>query len=202
MFIQACFKNSFVRMDYIADSVYLELFTKCPCKKINGSKCTKEINLDNLIMKYKLNEYKTLSIETKRYKIRELYDVEIYLKCPKPDCPNGDGFPNKDVVKYILKAQGSTEISPLYKCNLCTTIWCSKCDKSHPGKICSEVDDDKLDEYTKRCPKCKIPITRSEGCFHMNCTRCDAHWCWNCNQLITGEIADHRCISGNWIEAS
>mmetsp|Transcript_10421 Transcript_10421/g.15607 ORF Transcript_10421/g.15607 Transcript_10421/m.15607 type:complete len:488 (+) Transcript_10421:90-1553(+) len=34
------------------------------------------------------------------------------------------------------------------------------------------------------CPNCKTAIERSEGCFHMNCTDCGTHFCYECGEEI------------------
>lgn len=34
------------------------------------------------------------------------------------------------------------------------------------------------------CPNCKNAIERSEGCFHMNCTECGTHFCYECGEEI------------------
>ena len=34
------------------------------------------------------------------------------------------------------------------------------------------------------CPTCKNGIERSEGCFHMHCTQCGTHFCYECGEEI------------------
>jgi hypothetical protein len=83
---------------------------------------------------------------------------------------------------------------------LCNTVWCAKCDKIHPGRICPEEGDEELDPSIKRCPKCKLLTSRDGGCFHMNCGSCGVHWCWECNHFTPQSDAyAHTCVSGNWL---
>jgi hypothetical protein len=39
-------------------------------------------------------------------------------------------------------------------------------------------------ENANICPNCKNAIERSEGCFHMNCTECATHFCYECGEEI------------------
>jgi hypothetical protein len=34
----------------------------------------------------------------------------------------------------------------------------------------------------KLCPQCRMPVQKNGGCPHMQCTKCDFHWCWYCLQ--------------------
>jgi hypothetical protein len=197
MFIDKTFNQSYPK---IIEATSIELYMQCPCKKIDGKFCNQQFSLDRLLIKYDFYEkYKSRIIERKKTLVKELYGVDIYIKCPKPDCPNGDGFTYEDTVRDISNGVNSIDISPIHKCNLCNTVWCAKCDKSHPGRICPE-DDEELDENIKRCPKCKLLTSRDGGCFHMNCTNCGVHWCWECNHFTPqADAYTHVCVSGNWL---
>jgi hypothetical protein len=132
--------------------------------------------------------------------IKKNYGVDIFIKCPKPNCPNGDGFPIIDVLSELMGGSFSNHYSPIHKCNLCYSVWCSECGKSHPGRLCADEDDDELGPDAKKCPKCKLPTSRDSGCFHMNCTRCSVHWCWDCNHFTPQSNAyAHTCVKGNWV---
>lgn len=41
-----------------------------------------------------------------------------------------------------------------------------------------------VQENANVCPNCRNAIERSEGCFHMNCTQCGTHFCYECGQEI------------------
>ncbi|KAF7651113.1 hypothetical protein LDENG_00115560 [Lucifuga dentata] len=37
-----------------------------------------------------------------------------------------------------------------------------------------------IQESTKPCPQCSVPVERNGGCMHMTCSVCRAEWCWLC----------------------
>lgn len=39
-------------------------------------------------------------------------------------------------------------------------------------------------EFASMCPNCKNAIERSHGCFHMHCTTCGTHFCYECGEEI------------------
>jgi IBR domain. len=41
-----------------------------------------------------------------------------------------------------------------------------------------------VQEHANVCPNCRNGIERSEGCFHMNCTQCGTHFCYECGEEI------------------
>ena len=50
-----------------------------------------------------------------------------------------------------------------------------------------------------RCPNCTIPIERTEGCFHMHCTQCGTHYCYECGEELYGTSyfdGTHQCQFG------
>lgn len=38
---------------------------------------------------------------------------------------------------------------------------------------------------TTPCPKCKMPVSRTQGCNHMICANCSTHFCYRCGADIT-----------------
>ena len=41
------------------------------------------------------------------------------------------------------------------------------------------------------CPACMTPIEKIEGCNHVECGSCHAHFCWICKADITKEQYAH-----------
>ena len=198
MFIEKCFEKVFPK---IISSSCIELYLECPCMKINNIPCTKKFSLNLLLKKYNMfNIYKSRIIEKTKLLMKDLYGVDIFIKCPKPDCPNGDGFTLKSTIADLLEGNNSNDVSPIHKCTLCNTIWCAKCNKNHPGRICADDGEEELDPSIKKCPRCKLLTSRDGGCFHMNCTNCGVHWCWECNHFTSQSDAyTHVCVTGNWL---
>ncbi|XP_041645481.1 E3 ubiquitin-protein ligase parkin isoform X2 [Cheilinus undulatus] len=50
-----------------------------------------------------------------------------------------------------------------------------------------------VQETTKRCPKCSVPVERNGGCMHMQCPLCKAEWCWLC-----GVAWNRECMGNHW----
>lgn len=91
--------------------------------------------------------------------------------------------------------------APLPVVCACKQSWCFKCQEpAHWPSSCEEAQKfrDENKEYlyswksmrdkgkvinsvmVKKCPTCSYPIEKSSGCNHMNCSLCDAHFCWQC----------------------
>lgn len=49
-----------------------------------------------------------------------------------------------------------------------------------------------IQQNTKLCPRCKVPVEKNGGCMHMTC-RCKFEWCWICETQWNGE-----CQSSHW----
>lgn len=43
-----------------------------------------------------------------------------------------------------------------------------------------------IKQDSQACPKCRVRISRSQGCNHMRCTTCDTHFCYRCGREIPG----------------
>jgi hypothetical protein len=70
-------------------------------------------------------------------------------------------------------------------CPTCRTTWCWDCgiNPYHEGKTC----EDMFSQHFKPCARCKVRTQKSEGCNHMKCAHCDAHWCYLCVTVLNPE---------------
>jgi hypothetical protein len=204
MFINKCIEVSFPKIINYTYSKTIELWARCPSEKNKSVKCNHIINLEKLIEQNNMIElFKHKILQKKKILSKEIYGIDIFIKCPKPDCPNGDGFPINDIIEDLAVGRLSSHLNPIHRCTLCNTVWCSECGESHPGRLCKKYDVVDLGPDTKKCPQCKLPTFRDGGCFHIICTHCSSHWCWDCNYFTPQSNAyAHKCIKGNWLETA
>jgi len=76
-----------------------------------------------------------------------------------------------------------------FVCLKCSTKFCIKCEKiQKENHKCSlaDIESLKLISQLPTCPKCKLPIEKSEGCNHMTCASCQTSF-----DLTTGELTSH-----------
>jgi len=65
-------------------------------------------------------------------------------------------------------------------------------DKLRRQRLVEELESLKyIMSVTVPCPKCKMPITRSQGCNHMICGNCATHFCYRCGADITQAGYNH-----------
>lgn len=96
--------------------------------------------------------------------------------------------------------------APMVSCTKCLEATCTRCSHQHVGMTCAahektaaaEQDAIALEQYkqdanVKNCPSCTISIEKRGGCRHMKCSRCAAHFCWECLASYDNHLAcdDH-----------
>eukprot|EP00980_Cylindrotheca_fusiformis_P029621 scaffold23625_cov137-Cylindrotheca_fusiformis.AAC.6 len=52
-----------------------------------------------------------------------------------------------------------------------------------------------MEQNTRPCPSCSVPITKNGGCNHIHCSHCNAKFCWACMRLRTSCRA-YQCQNG------
>ena len=78
-----------------------------------------------------------------------------------------------------------------YVCGLCKKEACKTCRlPKHTGKCNPDIvaTVKMMDRETKRCPKCNVPIYKTEGCDQMWCPSCHTAFSWVTGQIETGRI--------------
>mmetsp|Transcript_36612 Transcript_36612/g.80207 ORF Transcript_36612/g.80207 Transcript_36612/m.80207 type:complete len:647 (-) Transcript_36612:59-1999(-) len=134
-------------------------------------------------------------------------------------CPRCEANGNETPV--LAEQVSDTRETPLAICDRCDYNFCVACRMAyHPTSQCKAQiemlerrgqikDEDRasrarrerlLEELkslrlimseTVPCPKCKMPINRSQGCNHMVCSNCHTHFCYRCGKDITEVGYDH-----------
>lgn len=80
-----------------------------------------------------------------------------------------------------------------YKCGICSVVHCKRCrcvkkDDEH------KCDKDTLETIkmlkndTKPCPKCNVPIFKTEGCDQMWCVQCHTAFSWRTGKIENGHV--------------
>ncbi|CAG9998493.1 unnamed protein product [Clonostachys byssicola] len=100
--------------------------------------------------------------------------------CPTPDC------------SQVYRVAPETKKQPTtFTCDKCLASICAACHTSHPGVTCAQHQGDssgdiqalikvKKELGIQDCPRCEIPIEKTDGCNHMTCKVCSCHICWVC----------------------
>eukprot|EP00961_Rhodomonas_salina_P018881 254084-Rhodomonas_salina.1 len=87
-------------------------------------------------------------------------------------------------------------------CSSCSGAFCFLHDVQHAGKACSKRakagcglrSSMYISMHSTKCPGCKTPIQRSDGCPHMTCTLCKTEFCYFCGKATPPGMvgSDHR----------
>lgn len=123
--------------------------------------CNKKISIQDIKLLSQANKFSNLcEISMANYLANH---IEDYRYCPK--------------CQQLERIEGMK-----LACRICNLNFCTKCDRDYHPNI-PNCDDNLYDQYikknTKPCPKCKVPIEKSEGCNHLTCN-CGCHFCWIC----------------------
>ena len=163
---------------YCSSCWYDSLSVKIKENKLASIKCLDyncEEKLPDFFIENILKTDNTLLKIYQRYKLElEIINDPNKKLCPYPNCDSyleQKNIHNKDV----------TCLNNHTFCFLCLK-------KPHGNLPCNGSDLDKsvvdyaLNNFVKKCPKCKIIIEKNNGCNHITCTKCGYQWCWLCNE--------------------
>jgi len=105
-----------------------------------------------------------------------------YAPCSGPNC----------TAYYKLDGRDGDVIT----CPTCFTITCTKCaDEEHAGETCAEYQEritgrlEAFEEWmragnAKKCKNCNRVIQKIGGCDHMQCPKCEVHFCFSCMEIF------------------
>ena len=93
-----------------------------------------------------------------------------------------------------------------YKCGICSTQVCNKCNVILSGEVHTCKDDDiatvkLLAKDTKYCPNesCGTPIYKIDGCNQMWCTKCHTAFDWRTNKIVENTTQIHNPHYYEWL---
>ncbi|KAL1744275.1 hypothetical protein HDZ31DRAFT_39093 [Schizophyllum fasciatum] len=142
----------------------------------NGGQCTERITHHNARAALAQPEFDRLVQAAFTAHVNARPDEFHY--CPTPDC--------RQVYRSVAKGTA-------LQCPSCLLRICSSCHSEYHGSLRCTTDDGAAEfegwmktHGVKRCPGCKVPIERDEGCYHVTCTQCQTHICWQCMETFPG----------------
>lgn len=80
-------------------------------------------------------------------------------------------------------------LDPNYVCMMCSTEFCRSCEKKlKTGHVCQQEDLDSVNLVNNmiKCPGCKLPVFKNEGCDSITCSNCSTNF-----QYSTGQVGGH-----------
>ena len=80
-------------------------------------------------------------------------------------------------------------LDPNYICMMCSTEFCKDCEKKLKiGHVCRQEDLDSVNLVNDmiKCPGCKLPVFKNEGCDSITCSNCNTNFLYS-----TGKVGGH-----------
>ena len=125
-------------------------------------------DIQKLLPSHSFGQYDTRAAK------RAMESIKGFTWCSNPRCENGQVCDGTIMV-----------------CSECNAETCAECKVPwHTGMTCEEYhtsmqENDKasaswIKKHTKPCPGCEAPVQKNRGCPHMQCTRCQQQYCWEC----------------------
>ena len=112
---------------------------------------------------------------------------ESLHECPTPDCTH-------------LWTASDDDACRVTQCITCLVRICTRCKvEEHNGMSCEEFQRSKAlhrserllatwraerGNDVKQCPSCGAVSEKVDGCPHIHCPQCKAHWCWECERRM------------------
>lgn len=168
-------------------NIYYEILYKCLKNDTEFGQYQNKLNQQKLIDKFK-KEKKEFMEKNYPKAIQKIIDIALSDKLNKINKDNKRLFEdmtnraNRKCMNMLCKGTLNTiniNEELYYKCNLCDDVYCMKCEgKGSREHKCKQEDIDSINLINShvKCPKCKLPIQKSEGCNHMTCANCNTHF--------------------------
>ncbi len=119
--------------------------------------------------------------------------VEVALNKKFNDIGKQNSLYIKNVIttsnRVCMNSHCDGKLNKEFECMKCLTVFCQDCEKiKKKGHACKKEDIEsmKLIATIMKCPKCSVPIERSEGCNGMTCASCKETFDYR-----TGEVSNH-----------
>ena len=120
--------------------------------------------------------------------------LALYTRWVALDSPNTVECPFEGCTALLSSTPSAP---PDVHCSACGRGFCFHHGAAHLGASCAQFDAQHAQEEhasrvaqakdgVKPCPGCHSPSFKFEGCNHMTCPRCPAHWCYSCGVRMNG----------------
>jgi hypothetical protein len=129
---------------------------------------------------------------------RLLYDMKnnMYNWNPNEDTDESTDEIKEDpsllIVMGCMKSECRGYVTKKYTCGICETKYCKDCrnicDDEHKCNADDIASVKLLDDTTKPCPKCKISISKIDGCDQMWCINCKTAFSWSNGTIENGLV--------------
>lgn len=94
-------------------------------------------------------------------------------------------------------------VNPEIICAKCNTKYCFMHGNAHPTMTCDKyavkINNELkssaalINRITKKCPQCKAPTEKNNGCNHITCKICQSNWCWLCGRSMQ-DVTEHYTV--------
>eukprot|EP00002_Diphylleia_rotans_P041157 TRINITY_DN9942_c0_g1_i2.p1 TRINITY_DN9942_c0_g1~~TRINITY_DN9942_c0_g1_i2.p1 ORF type:complete len:465 (-),score=64.88 TRINITY_DN9942_c0_g1_i2:107-1501(-) len=127
--------------------------------------------------------------------VRALLDEEMIVKYDRFKLHASDKN-YRQCPKCSVSVLGNPK-KPAMNCPDCKYAFCIFHADAHPNMSCKQYErrnreEEKasralISQTSKRCPGCKMPVEKSGGCNHMQCSRCRTYFCWICGRKVSDD---------------
>jgi len=178
---------------HISDKVILEKYYKVCFLQIDrdkGDMAKKEITQDKILER--IRQERNLFIQREfPVAITRVANIALKSKMNRLEKKTHDKI-KKDMEKAFKRCFNLNcfgQLNKDYKCNYCDTQFCEMCEEEkEPKHKCKQENIDTVNYVNTivKCPKCKIPIERAQGCNSMTCAHCHTNF-----DYVSGQEGGH-----------